>query len=109
MLWKNFKCNSIVEGHRAANGSDGMMVESFAVQTLENLGKIEQLSVFMNLQLNGNHSVLTMRNRIWQRVHGFVLHGRVHVSCPAYLTFAVRMAGRFPDAAKIFQNSAEVT
>lgn len=56
-----------------------MMVESFTVQTFENLGKIEQLSVFMNLQLNGNHSMLTMRNRIWQRAHGFVLHGRVHV------------------------------
>jgi hypothetical protein len=28
----------------------------------------------VNLQLNGNHSVLTMRNRVWQCVGMAVLH-----------------------------------
>ena len=55
------------------------MVESFAARTFENLGKKEQLSVFLNLQLNGDHPVLAMRNRLWKRFHGFVFDGRVHV------------------------------
>jgi hypothetical protein len=41
---------------------DGMMLESFAAGTFENLGKIEQLSVLLNLQLNSVHSALAMQN-----------------------------------------------